>query len=76
MNLYLNMSVCSLVSPEWRCLHLNPSPTSGRPTERGVALREVEPHTERQVHDLIVTYFVFGVLIKNNTIQHPLIIHS
>lgn len=50
-NYYLNI-VYSLVSLEWRCLHLNPAPTSGRPTERGVALREVEPHAECQVQNL------------------------
>lgn len=39
----------SRVSLEWGCVHLYPSPTGGRPTERRAAFREVEPHAERQV---------------------------
>lgn len=46
----LNMLVYCLMSLERGCVHLHPSSTSGRPTERWAAIGEVEPHTERQVH--------------------------
>lgn len=55
------------VFPERRCLHLNPAPTSGRPTERGVAFREVEPHAERQVqvYSCLFTYIFLNHLSKS-----------
>lgn len=37
------------MSLERGCMHLDPAPTGGWPTERGAAFRKVEPHTERQV---------------------------
>lgn len=46
----LNMLVYYLMSLERGCVHLYPSSTSGRPTERWAAFGEVEPHAERQVH--------------------------
>lgn len=65
------MSVYSLVFPERRCLHLNPAPTSGRPTERGVAFREVEPHAECQVqvYSFLFTYIFFNHL--SNSLFSP-----
>ena len=43
-----------ILCPQERgCVHLYPAPTGGRPTERGAALREVEPHTERQVRNVM-----------------------
>ncbi len=60
----------SLVSLERRCVHFYPAPTSGRPTERGAAFREVEPHAERQVHNIMFSvqgcFFLF-VFFKDNT---------
>lgn len=66
------MFVYSLVSfLERRRMHLYPAPTSGRPTERGVAFREVEPHAERQVHNkMFIREVVWGfVFILRNTVD-------
>lgn len=40
----------SCVFLEWRFVHFNPSPTSGWPSKRRAALREVESYPERQVN--------------------------
>lgn len=51
--LNLNAGVCLYL--ERGCVHLYPAPTSGRPTERGAAVREVEPHAERQVPNTLLS---------------------
>jgi len=45
----LNVTRCALLPPERRRVHLHPPPAGRRPSERRAALREVEPHPERQV---------------------------